>query len=172
MATNLPIPACPGNVPYPARNRPSSRSAPSRGFTLIEMMVALAVTLIMMGAVVTLFGVITESVSASRSGIEMADRLRAARNQLQVDLRGVTATLHPPSTPARASTPRDLIMSSHPVRETNGGISSKSRSPLWRLPLEAPVPPGGAARSRGRQSLRTRAGTPGAPAGFGTVTEV
>lgn len=46
------------------------------GFTLIEMLVSLAITLIMMGAVVTLFGVISESVASSRTAIEMADRLR------------------------------------------------------------------------------------------------
>jgi prepilin-type N-terminal cleavage/methylation domain-containing protein len=77
------------------------RSLPraSRGFTLIEMLVALAITLIMMGAVVTLFGVITESVSGSRSAIEMSDRLRGARNQLQLDLQGATATMRPPLRP-------------------------------------------------------------------------
>ena len=38
-----------------------------RGFTLIEMLVALAATLLMMGATVTLFGVIVDSVSGSRA---------------------------------------------------------------------------------------------------------
>jgi prepilin-type N-terminal cleavage/methylation domain-containing protein len=71
----------------------------SRGFTLIEMLVSLAITLIMMGAVVTLFGVISESVSGARSAIEMADRLRGAREQLQLDLQGVTATMTPPLRP-------------------------------------------------------------------------
>jgi prepilin-type N-terminal cleavage/methylation domain-containing protein len=73
--------------------------ARSRGFTLIEMLVSLAITLIMMGAVVTLFGVISESVSGARSAIEMADRLRGAREQLQLDLQGVTATMTPPLRP-------------------------------------------------------------------------
>jgi hypothetical protein len=63
------------------------------------MLVALAITLIMMGAVVTLFGVISESVSGSRAAIEMSDRLRAARNQLQLDLQGATATMNPPLRP-------------------------------------------------------------------------
>lgn len=69
------------------------------GFTLIEMLVALAITLVMMGTVVTLFGVITESVANSRSALEMSDRLRAARSVLQDDLDGATATLRPPLRP-------------------------------------------------------------------------
>lgn len=80
-------------------SRPSLRRRAARGFTLVEMLVALAITLIMMGAVVTLFGVISESVSGSRSAIELSDRLRAARNQLQLDLAGATATMKPPLRP-------------------------------------------------------------------------
>jgi prepilin-type N-terminal cleavage/methylation domain-containing protein len=77
-----------------------SRQAGSRsGFTLIEMLVALAITLIMMGAVVTLFGVVSDSVSASRSLIEIQDRLRSAREILQQDLQGVTAKMTPPLRP-------------------------------------------------------------------------
>ncbi len=75
------------------------RGRRSGGFTLIEMLVSLAITLIMMGAVVTLFSVISESVAGSRTAIEMADRLRAARDQLQLDLQGATATMKPPLRP-------------------------------------------------------------------------
>jgi hypothetical protein len=53
----------------------------------------------MMGAVVTLFGVISESVSKSRSLIETSDRLRAAREVIQQDLQGATASLTPPLSP-------------------------------------------------------------------------
>jgi prepilin-type N-terminal cleavage/methylation domain-containing protein len=75
--------------------RPARRSA----FTLIEMLVSLAITLIMMGAVVTLFGVVTDSVSGSRSLLEISDKLRATRNRLQADLQGATATMKPPLRP-------------------------------------------------------------------------
>ena len=71
-----------------------------RAFTLIEMLVSLAITLIMMGAVTTLFGLITDNVSGARAGIEMADRLRACRNRLQADLQAVTVgTMQPPLRP-------------------------------------------------------------------------
>ncbi len=87
------------SVPRGYRRIRSSRRR-SRGFTLIEMLVSLAITLIMMGAVVSLFGVITDSVSGSRAIIEMSERLRAARNRLQADLVGATATMLPPLNPA------------------------------------------------------------------------
>jgi prepilin-type N-terminal cleavage/methylation domain-containing protein len=80
--------------------RPSASSLDRRGgFTLIEMLVSLAITLIMMAAVVSLFGLISENVSGSRSVIETAERLRAARNRLQADLQGITAPMRPPLRP-------------------------------------------------------------------------
>ena len=74
-------------------------AAPSRGFTLIEILLALTITMIMMGAGVTLFGVMADSVSGSRSLIEMSDRLRSCRNRIQADLQGATATMKPPLRP-------------------------------------------------------------------------
>jgi prepilin-type N-terminal cleavage/methylation domain-containing protein len=70
-----------------------------RGFTLIEMLVSLAISLIMMAAAATLFGVVSSSVSKSRAIIETSDRLRAAREVIQRDLDGMTATLAPPLSP-------------------------------------------------------------------------
>jgi prepilin-type N-terminal cleavage/methylation domain-containing protein len=74
-------------------------AAAPRGFTLIEILISLVVTLIMMGAVVTLFGVVTDSVSGSRALLETSDRLRAARNRLALDLQGATVTPIPPRRP-------------------------------------------------------------------------
>src|SRR2546430_14526712 len=54
-----------------------------RGFTLVEMLVAMAITLVMMGAVVTLFANISNSVRNRRATIEMSAQLRHVRNVLQ-----------------------------------------------------------------------------------------
>jgi type II secretory pathway pseudopilin PulG len=67
--------------------------------TLIELMVALAITMIMMTAVITLFANVTTTVSNSRALIEISERLRTARNRLQLDLAGHTATTIPPLRP-------------------------------------------------------------------------
>lgn len=69
------------------------------GMSLIEMLVAMVVTLIMMGGVVALFGTVGDSVSGSRAVIEISERLRYARNRLQEDLSGVTVTMQPPRKP-------------------------------------------------------------------------
>jgi hypothetical protein len=65
------------------------------GITLVEMLVALAVTLIMMGAVITVFGFIGERVTDSRSMIETNDRLRSAAHRLREDLSSITVDVVP-----------------------------------------------------------------------------
>jgi prepilin-type N-terminal cleavage/methylation domain-containing protein len=62
----------------------------SGAFTLIEMLVAMAITLVMMGAVVTLFANISNSVRNRRATTEMSGQLRHVRNVLQQDLQGAT----------------------------------------------------------------------------------
>jgi type II secretory pathway pseudopilin PulG len=76
-------------------SRVSLAVRPRGGFTLIEMLVSLTITIMMILAVVTLFQVMTDSVSGSRALLETADRLRACRNRLQ----GATATMNPPLRP-------------------------------------------------------------------------
>lgn len=69
------------------------------GFTLVEVMVATVVTLILMGLVVEMFGMVGTSVSESRSTMEMVERLRNVRMRLQTDLAGVTAPTVPTLSP-------------------------------------------------------------------------
>src|SRR4051794_549016 len=59
-------------------------------FTLIEMLVAMAITLIMMAAVVTLFANVSSSVSRRRATMELNAQIREVRNVLQEDLQGAT----------------------------------------------------------------------------------
>lgn len=70
-----------------------------QGFTLIEVLVATTLTLMLIGAVVTVFEMVSNSVSDARSTLEMGDRLRATTMQLQRDLGGVTVTMLPPRRP-------------------------------------------------------------------------
>ena len=74
---------------------PTSRS----GVTLVEMLIALTLTLVIMAAVVTLFGNLGESVNDARAAIEMGDRLRTATTRLRNDLANATATMAPPRRP-------------------------------------------------------------------------
>lgn len=60
------------------------------GFTLIEMLVAMAITLVMMAAVVTLFANVSNSVRNRRATMEMNAQIRQVRNTLQEDLQGAT----------------------------------------------------------------------------------
>jgi type II secretory pathway component PulJ len=68
-------------------------------FTLVEVLVATAITLLMMAGIVTLFGSVSESVSRSQAMMETADRLRATQHRLQTDLKYVTARMVPPLDP-------------------------------------------------------------------------
>ncbi|HEX3598495.1 MAG TPA: prepilin-type N-terminal cleavage/methylation domain-containing protein, partial [Lacipirellulaceae bacterium] len=59
-------------------------------FTLVEMLVAMAITLVMMAAVVTLFANVSNGVRKSRATMEMSGQIRQVRNVLQQDLQGAT----------------------------------------------------------------------------------
>jgi prepilin-type N-terminal cleavage/methylation domain-containing protein len=61
-----------------------------RGFTLVEMLVAMAITLVMMAAVVTLFANVSNSVRNQRANLELMGQMRQVRNVLQQDLQGAT----------------------------------------------------------------------------------
>lgn len=63
-----------------------------RAFTLVEMLVAMAITLVMMAAVVTLFANVSNSVRNRRAVIELSGQMRHVRNMLQRDLEGATCT--------------------------------------------------------------------------------
>jgi len=66
-----------------------------RAVTLIEMMVALVITLIMMGAVATIFAIASGGINNGRAVMDVADRLRAAQQRLQFDLRHVSCQTFP-----------------------------------------------------------------------------
>lgn len=73
----------------------TGRAAERRGITLVEMLVSMAITLVMMAAVVTLFDRLGQGVNDSRATIEMTSRLRGVRNRLQNDLASLTCPTIP-----------------------------------------------------------------------------
>jgi prepilin-type N-terminal cleavage/methylation domain-containing protein len=75
----------------PFRNPQSAiRLQPHRGLTLIEMLMATAITLLMMAAIVNLFATMTSSISNRRAVIELNGQLRQVRQRLALDLAGCT----------------------------------------------------------------------------------
>jgi hypothetical protein len=67
--------------------------------TLIEMLVATAATLMLMGAIAQVFSVFGSAVSNSRSMIEVDGRMRTVAWRLREDLSGATARTVPPLEP-------------------------------------------------------------------------
>lgn len=64
---------------------------PRRGLTLVEMLVAMTASLILFGAVVTVFQILGDAVSRSRRTGRLDSDMCSLRLQLQQDLAGVTA---------------------------------------------------------------------------------
>jgi prepilin-type N-terminal cleavage/methylation domain-containing protein len=72
---------------------------PPRGLTLVEMLVAMTLTLILMGAVTQIFGMLGQGINGSRTVAELNDRMRATAYRLRQDLAGITvdASVAPPT---------------------------------------------------------------------------
>ncbi|MCH5377642.1 MAG: prepilin-type N-terminal cleavage/methylation domain-containing protein, partial [Planctomycetes bacterium] len=65
------------------------------GFTLVELLVAMAVTLILIFALAQAFALVGNVVAEGRAAIEMAGSLRTVANRLQQDLDGLTVQARP-----------------------------------------------------------------------------
>ena len=70
-----------------------------RGMTLIEMLIATAVSLILMAAVAQVFAAFSGAMSNGRSILETDSRLRNVARRLRDDLNGATTQMLPPRTP-------------------------------------------------------------------------
>lgn len=77
----------------------SSRTRPFQilrsGLTLVEIMIALTMTLIVLGAMMTAFQFASEKMQMGRGVMEMANRLRAAEELLRTDLSNLTVDPRP-----------------------------------------------------------------------------
>ena len=71
------------------------RPHPRTGFTLVEMLVAMAVTLLMMAALARAFGFVGDRVRDSRADVDLSNKLRDITTLLSDDLKRCTASLEP-----------------------------------------------------------------------------
>ncbi|MFL2861420.1 MAG: type II secretion system protein J [Pirellulales bacterium] len=77
----------------------ASKQNDRRGMTLIEMLIATAVSLILMAAVAQVFAAFSGAMSNGRSILETDSRLRNVARRLRDDLNGATTQMLPPRTP-------------------------------------------------------------------------
>jgi prepilin-type N-terminal cleavage/methylation domain-containing protein len=73
----------------------AGRAACRAGFSLTELLVASAISVVVMGSVATLLGVFGRGLSQSQSTIDMSARMRATAWKLRQDLDGVTCPVVP-----------------------------------------------------------------------------
>lgn len=81
--------------PRPALRRPSARHRSRRGLTIVEMLVAMAASLIMIYGMVLTFSEVGQQVSDGRASIEMDNQLRSVLRQVERDLKGLTVPVRP-----------------------------------------------------------------------------
>lgn len=79
----------------PRRQLSTASLRPRAGLTLIEIMVALVMTLIILLAMIQAFRYANEEIAKGRAMIELSNQMRATQETLRSDLEGVTANMQP-----------------------------------------------------------------------------
>ncbi len=67
-----------------------------RGFTLLEVLIATAVTLLMMISLAQIFKVIGDSMKQGRAALELNNRLRSVTYRIRLDIENMTVNPQPP----------------------------------------------------------------------------
>jgi prepilin-type N-terminal cleavage/methylation domain-containing protein len=80
-----------------------SVGSPPNGFSLTELLVAAALSLVVMGAVAALFGILSRSIRQSQATVDLGSLMRSAAWQLRQDLTGLTCTVAPWVAPETSS---------------------------------------------------------------------
>ena len=106
----------------------------NRGFTLVEILMATALTLVVMGTLVEVFDRIGTSVAESRSALEMADRLRNTRDLLQNDLGNLTCPTVPWVRPETGVGYFEYIEG--PYREFYNNVTRENTSSVATFPTD------------------------------------
>lgn len=76
-------------------DRPTDKSTPRCAFTLIEMMIAMALTMLLILALTQMFDIVGDNFSQSRAALELSGKMRAVEARLQQDLDGITVPIRP-----------------------------------------------------------------------------
>ncbi len=95
-----------------------------RGFTLTELLVAALLSLVLMAAVATLFGLFSRAASHSQATAHLVGLLRSAAWQLRQDLAGITCDVQPWLAPETNAGYFELIEG--PVRDDTYAMSQGS----------------------------------------------
>ncbi len=87
--------------PYPIERAPMRQASKFRvnnlrGFTLLEVLIATAVTLLLMMGLAQIFKVLGDSITKGRAGLELNNRLRNVIHRVRTDLDNITASPRPP----------------------------------------------------------------------------
>lgn len=72
------------------------RPNPVRGFTLLEVLIATAVTLLLMVGLAQIFKVLGDGITKGRAGLELNNRLRGVIHRVRTDIDNLTVTPRPP----------------------------------------------------------------------------
>ncbi|QDT06021.1 hypothetical protein K227x_44280 [Rubripirellula lacrimiformis] len=72
------------------------RRAASLAFSLVELLIAMTITMLLMAALAKSFGVIGKSIKEGRSQVSLSSKLRGASFRLRTDLGARTAIANPP----------------------------------------------------------------------------
>lgn len=110
--------------PLPRHERPLDRRGPT-GLTLTELLVALALSLVVMGAVASLFGLFGRAVKQSQATMNLSALMRSAAWQLRQDLAGVTCPLRPWLSPAANAGYFELLEG--PGRDTTYAVDGQGQ---------------------------------------------
>ncbi len=93
----------PSTSTKPANRAKSRYRSGRRGFTLLEVMIATAVTLLMMLSLAQIFKVIGDSMKQGRAVLELNNRLRNVVYRIRTDLDNLTVVPRPPTDPSQAT---------------------------------------------------------------------
>lgn len=95
-------------------------------FSLTELLVASAISLVVMAAVGSLFSLFSRALSQGQAAIELAGKMRTTAWRLRQDLAGVTVRMRPPARPESNSGYFELVEG--PLRDSSAAANSANLS--------------------------------------------